>query len=69
MRTVLGIAAIFVGIPLVCVGIYGLSVGIGISHAEPEFGNGIAGYGAMAVLFGILLCFAAWIWSKLDDKK
>jgi len=69
MRTILGILAIFVGIPLVCFGIYGLTVGVGLSHSEPEFSNGIAGYGMMALLFGALLCWAAWKRSKHDDDR
>ncbi len=67
MRTVWGVLAIFVGIPLVCFGVYGVIAGVGMSHSELEFGNGMAGYGMMALLFGSLLCWAAWKWSKHDD--
>jgi len=60
MKGLLGILAVFIGIPLVCFGLYGLVVGVALSGSEPEFSDGMAGYGMMALLFGGLLCWAAW---------
>jgi uncharacterized membrane protein HdeD (DUF308 family) len=65
----LGIAAIFIGAPLVCGGIFGIIGGVAMSHSEPEFGGGLVQLGMLATLFGSLLCYAAWWRSKHDGKE
>jgi len=40
-----------------------------MSHSEPESGGAIATYGMMAMLFGSLLCCAAWQWSDGEERN
>lgn len=68
MRTVLGMAAVFMGVPLVCLGFLGMMQGCTLSHSEPEFSDGMVGFGMMALLFGSLLCWAAWKASRSDKE-
>jgi hypothetical protein len=56
MRTLLGIAAIFIGLPLLCLGVL-------------AFVAGCDGPGMMALLFGSLLCWATWKYANHDDEK
>ena len=56
MHTLLGIAAIFIGLPLLCLGVL-------------AFVAGYNGPGMMALLFGSLLCWGAWKYAKQDDEK
>jgi TRAP-type C4-dicarboxylate transport system permease small subunit len=56
MHTLLGIAAIFIGLPLLCLGVL-------------AFVASYNGPGMMALLFGSLLCWGAWKYAKHDDEK
>jgi hypothetical protein len=69
MRTLLGIAAVFIGFPLICLGFLWTIQGCMLSRSEPEYSNAIASYAMMALLFGSILCCAAWKYAKHDDEK
>jgi hypothetical protein len=56
MRTLLGAAAVFIGIPLGCGGIFGIVEGVGGLGAEPRLGQFLIGMGIVAVLVGSFLC-------------
>lgn len=67
MKGLLGVLAVLIGIPLVCFGFFGMIQGCMLSNSEPEYSNGIAGYGVMAILLGGLLCWAAWKHTKEEN--
>jgi len=69
MREVLVIEAALTGLPLLRLGLLGTIGGCMMSRYQPEFGEGIAGYGMLAMLCGSLPCYAAWMWPKHDNKE
>jgi hypothetical protein len=69
MKGLWGVLAGLTGITLLCLGFLGTIQGCMLSHSEPEYSNGIAGYGMMALLFGGLLCWVALKYTKHDDGE
>jgi hypothetical protein len=67
MKGLLGVLGVLIGFPLICLGFLGTIQGCMLSHSEPEYSNAIAGYGMMALLFGSILCYAAWKYAKEES--
>ena len=67
MKGLFGVLAGLVGLPLLCIGGFGMMGACMMSHSEPEFSSGLTMYGMMALLFGSILCWAAWKHAKEEN--